>query len=420
MKHAQTQVFFRTVLGLILIAMIFPGIGESAQLITQTPAPPTQTPSPTATAPGGSHYLVVNSLPACSEALVISVTGSTVPYSNIDVYVVDIETSTSRHVYQWTNSSEFSVPITLFDDTLNGITVRSCGDVYPPPCTTISYVSRPDLIVDTGDCSTTTPTATLTATPTRTPTRTPTPTPYGHFNGDVRTTVLHAHSGLPIEGAEVSAYSLTQGSCTTDETGTCVTTLLMDELGFVTIIVESEGYSPFNGTFAVQPGGLDVTIELYPLGTPTPVISATAVPPTSTPTVDPTRTPPEEPTATPAGAPCDFPGVSLKMPAHEFKGGDPCWLDAIVCNPTEYTWDTFRLLVLLDIYNQYFFAPSWSQDIDWLDEEFPPGETTIRLFEFAWPAGLGETSWFRFYAGVCTDDMTQLIGGIGYWEFRGI
>ncbi len=313
MRNAHTPVFFRTILGLILIAMIFPGIGESASRITQTPAPPTQTPSPTATAPGGSHYLAVDSLPACSEALVINVTGSTVPYSNIDIYIIDLETSDNRHVYQWTNSSAFSIPITLFDDTLNGITVRSCGDVYPPPCTTISYVSRPDLIVDTGDCSTATPTA-----------------------------------------------------------------------------------------------------------PPTPVISATPAPPSSTPTVVPTSTPPDEPTATPSVAPCDVPGVTLKMPAHEFHAGDPCWLDVIVCNPTEETWDTFRLLVLLEIYGQYFFAPSWSPDIDWLDEEFPPGETTIRLFEFAWPEGLGETPWFRFYAGIFTDDMTALIGAIGYWEFRGI
>lgn len=317
-----------TLLTFCLGCLIFAAPGYAESLITQTPEPPTFTPSPTATVHGGYHYLTVNSLPFCSDDPVIQVTGSTVPYSNVDVWVTDIESSAERHYYQWTNDSSFNIEVELYDETFNGITVRSCGDVYPPPCTTISYLSRPDLIVSTYSCSTTTPAPTLTTTPSATST--------------------------PI----------------------------------------------------ISP-------------TPSPSISSPTPPPSSTPSVYPSWTP-DEPTATPTAAPCDLPGVSLMMPAHEFHAGDPCWMDVIVCNPTEETWESLRLLVILEVYGQFFFAPSWSTDLDYLDEAFPPGLTTIRLFEFPWPAGMGETPWFRFYAGLCTEDMTALIGEIGLWEFRGI
>ncbi len=142
----------------------------------------------------------------------------------------------------------------------------------------------------------------------------------------------------------------------------------------------------------------------------------TAPVPTSTPTIIPTPAP----TVTPTELPCDITTVSLEMPAHHFTPGMNCSLSAVICNCDEYM-QSIPLIVLLEVYGEIWFAPSWinsSEGFDCYTEDIPAGITEkIILDTFPWPDRCGQAEGLYFYAGLTDNEFTELIGQFGSWEF---
>ena len=99
------------------------------------------------------------------------------------------------------------------------------------------------------------------------------------------------------------------------------------------------------------------------------------------PTPTPTNTP-IVPTPTPTG--CAQTGVTIKMPFPSYSAGDTCFCRAYVCNAEKPRILTgYPLFVILDVYHNYFFAPSFNSVFDnYLDlySSFPVGLTTVRFF----------------------------------------
>jgi hypothetical protein len=150
---------------------------------------------------------------------------------------------------------------------------------------------------------------------------------------------------------------------------------------------------------------------------------------TSTPTVPPTHTPSFTPTSGP-GTPTNTPfpthtptpecpelGVTIDMPSDMYLPGTSCYCNVRVCNPEAVTYPGTPLLVLLDVYGQYFFAPSFT-DYDQYIIDVTPGSRTIEILPtFVWPSGAGSASDIWFYAGMTDPDITELFGTFDGFRF---
>ncbi|MBN1356582.1 hypothetical protein JXA40_10015 [bacterium] len=113
-------------------------------------------------------------------------------------------------------------------------------------------------------------------------------------------------------------------------------------------------------------------------------------------------------------------GVKLWMPGTMFHAGEPCACSATVLNAEIETLENYPLFVILDVFGQYYFAPSFSDFDNFLSchPTFPIGYTAVSVLpEFAWPAGAGTVAGVRWYAGLTNPGMTALCGTMDIWEF---
>ncbi|MBN1356264.1 hypothetical protein JXA40_08385, partial [bacterium] len=168
-----------------------------------------------------------------------------------------------------------------------------------------------------------------------------------------------------------------------------------------------------------------------PTATPPPS-TATSVPPTGTST-QPTNTPvpptdtPVLPTATSAPAtPTQAPPTGTPVPGEFtfdlrlngvfFRPWDHFLLTACIENPGEPV-DVFEY-ILLDVYGNYWFWPSWSVEPDYRSRTIPSqaaGEETI--LDFWWPAGVGSAEGLLFWGAVLDSEFMMLLGDYDMVEF---
>jgi len=152
------------------------------------------------------------------------------------------------------------------------------------------------------------------------------------------------------------------------------------------------------------------TPTVYPTNTPYPTHT-----PTPTPTIHPTTTPPP-PTATPTPTvtPPAHTGVTLVMPATMYEAGDFFYLDALVTNSGTESLENCPLFVVLDVYGDLFYGPSFSPSFDHylsMYPVFPPGDTMIHVLpQFNWPGGTGSAEGLHIYGALTDPGMTQLMG----------
>ncbi len=143
-------------------------------------------------------------------------------------------------------------------------------------------------------------------------------------------------------------------------------------------------------------------------------------PPTHTPTTIPTDTPLPEDTATPLPTEtpaCTIPGCTIEMPSQDMGPGDDCYCDVHVCNPTDETFTDVPIFVILDVYGQYFFAPSFNE-FDHYTQDVPPGMFTIHVLPlFSWPPNTGSAEGIVFYAAMTNPEITELFGELDMFEF---
>ncbi len=160
------------------------------------------------------------------------------------------------------------------------------------------------------------------------------------------------------------------------------------------------------------------TDALPPTITPTPTTPVNT--PTPTPTVsEETPTPtPVQPTATETpDLPCNTLGAIIEMPSDHFRPGDLCYLTVYLCNPGPGLGQTI-LFVILDVYGELFFAPSFGE-FDYYSINLVHGlRTRAILNPFFWPEGAGTASGIHWYAGMTDTGISDVIGLIDMFAFE--
>jgi len=114
---------------------------------------------------------------------------------------------------------------------------------------------------------------------------------------------------------------------------------------------------------------------------------------------------------------CDMLGVFIDMPGTFFQEGDEFYLDVYACNPTKNHFQDLILFLILDVYGEYFFAPSFS-DFDYIPIDLYPGMQVIELIPpFFWPPGTGAMQGIILYAAMTNPEMTSLLGNLDMIAF---
>ena len=103
-------------------------------------------------------------------------------------------------------------------------------------------------------------------------------------------------------------------------------------------------------------------------------------------------------------------GVSLEISSLFFEDGDPFHLSATVINPTRTRYPKVRLYIALNVADEYFFWPSWSEMDSVLIAVEPESEDMVMLMKFIWPpVDFGMTgAWFM--AGMVDTETDQPLG----------
>ncbi|MCD4654453.1 hypothetical protein K8T06_11035, partial [bacterium] len=179
---------------------------------------------------------------------------------------------------------------------------------------------------------------------------------------------------------------------------------------------------PYGGPYALTPMPIIPTFP-PPESTPTPPIATVTPYPTITPspTVTPTQTITPTETNTPTITPTSTPrstGVRILMPSHLYYPDDICWCSvSIYINAPEPLFH-HPLFVLLDVYGEIFFAPSFSQEIDAWPGPWNSGETVIEILaHFSWPETGTSVNNVYWYAAITDPDVTQIFGECDMFEF---
>jgi len=109
--------------------------------------------------------------------------------------------------------------------------------------------------------------------------------------------------------------------------------------------------------------------------------------------------------------------VQLEMPAHAFWPGDLCYLNAI-CTNSGPGRNNLMLFVVLGVYGDFFFWPSWGS-FDFEVVDLPLEEKTVPIIpEFNWPENAGNADHIFFYSALMNALKTELYGELASWEFR--
>jgi len=158
-------------------------------------------------------------------------------------------------------------------------------------------------------------------------------------------------------------------------------------------------------TFTPPPG---TTYTPAPTGTP---------PPGSTHTPIPSFTPFNSPT--PSASPlCDRLGVTIDMPSHMYRPGDPCFLNISICNPDAWSLPDTPLFVILDVYGSCFFAPGWTETLDYFTLTVMPGRAIFTVLEqFSWPPDTGNADGLTFYSAMTDPAFKRILGMYDTWGF---
>lgn len=110
-------------------------------------------------------------------------------------------------------------------------------------------------------------------------------------------------------------------------------------------------------------------------------------------------------------------GVDLSMPAHHFRPGNTCSLNASVFNHTPDDLGELPMFILMEYTGQFWFYPAWTEEIqfEWVNVTTGFQEMPI-VDPFTWPEGAGSGSGLYFYGLFTKPDLSKLYGVIDWWN----
>jgi hypothetical protein len=126
-----------------------------------------------------------------------------------------------------------------------------------------------------------------------------------------------------------------------------------------------------------------------------------------------TPTPNNDPTPPPA------PDFKLKMKLNQtvFRPGNPFSLVVTVGKPDSQSYFDQPLCVILDLYGDYFFYPSWDRFFDYALVDLTIFIESFRILQFDWPDVTGHADGIVFHAAVLGSDMMSVAGNVDSVEF---
>ena len=156
-------------------------------------------------------------------------------------------------------------------------------------------------------------------------------------------------------------------------------------------------------------------------GTPT----NTPYPSTATPTPRPSRSPTPTPTPAPPTQapeptiPCFSFGLSLEHPETSiFVAGDPFYLNIEICNNFTHPVTDVHVVIMLEIQENFFFAPSWSKTLDCYHQSLPTGISTYEVLpEMEWPETDVKHYGVILWGALIDRSFTKVIGEYDMWMF---
>lgn len=110
-------------------------------------------------------------------------------------------------------------------------------------------------------------------------------------------------------------------------------------------------------------------------------------------------------------------GTELWMPFKDISPDSYCACKVIVQNSGTDMMTENPLFVILDVYGNYYFAPSFN-NFDYYTASFAPGRTLIAVLdEFHWSEGLGSGQAI-FYSAITDAEITEIVGEMSTLEFE--
>ena len=107
----------------------------------------------------------------------------------------------------------------------------------------------------------------------------------------------------------------------------------------------------------------------------------------------------------------------VEMPSRTIQPGDRVKSEVTVWNPNENTLDDYPLFMILNVFGNFFCAPSFT-NFDYIKWSFPSGLTELTVIpEFIWPSGVGSASGIVWYAFLMNPEMTELASEVGVFDF---
>jgi hypothetical protein len=111
-------------------------------------------------------------------------------------------------------------------------------------------------------------------------------------------------------------------------------------------------------------------------------------------------------------------GVTITMPAHQYRPGDICYCTVTVTNGDLEPLIDHPMFLILDVYGEIFFAPSFTTDFDYYSGPWPAGTTPVdALPVFTWPDTGTSASGIVWYAALTDPAVTRIVGEWDSWEF---
>ncbi|MBN1356008.1 hypothetical protein JXA40_07030 [bacterium] len=125
-------------------------------------------------------------------------------------------------------------------------------------------------------------------------------------------------------------------------------------------------------------------------------------------------TPTPVPTQTPTPFPTGF-SVDLQLTQSIFEPFDLFVLDLEIQNGSGTEPETW-IVILLDVFGEYFFWPGWVHGFDGVFARIESGVTIMNIFDFLWPDVPGEAHGLAFWAALISEEFL-LMSGIDRVEF---